>query len=307
MKVRGGFHPRTYSSWADIIHRSELIRLALERRGIKLSPQSRFSRYEAAIREHAASQSKVVIRSDRRCLRIARAGAEIDELAFVLTHLDQQDGLEAYLRRVIRGTELPVDQRSHSSAQDFQAELLTAAHLAAGGGRVVLGAPNEEPDSLCEIDRFKFAICVKRLKSPRQLEKRIREASQQLDHSGRLGAIVMDIGPALLADNTLLVYDDHDRVQADIMSRGQAFLGYDFQELCGWVDPMRVGAIMVMWSIQGWQRDRGPTNFRYAIARNVYMKGTASRKHLLRRLEQVWSRGFAQAGPWRDATAAGPQ
>ncbi len=77
----------------------------------------------------------------------------------------------------------------------------------------------EEPDVICEIDEQKFGVAVKRLKTLSQMEKRLRKAAKQIQKSGSLGVISMEITLAVNSENVPIVTNQDENGVRDWWTR----------------------------------------------------------------------------------------
>jgi hypothetical protein len=149
-------------------------------------------------------------------------------------------GFHRLIRTALKDSLLPQDDRTRSKGRDAQFELFVAAVCQSSG---MLPVVREEPDVTCVVQRIKFGIAAKRVKSVASLEKRVRDAADQVRRTRLPGIIALDTCVALNRENQRItvpipeeefwrrykqgVYhfigEYHDRVQE--LVRGKGVLG----------------------------------------------------------------------------------
>jgi hypothetical protein len=122
-------------------------------------------------------------------------------LAFAFDQLAQVHTSTAYrglLKRLVHDSILPQKDRENSPGRDAAFEIYVAGVCTAAQ---LLPVAFEEPDVTCSLDGTKYALAAKRLKNIQNLQKRISKAAEQIDRSGLIGIIVVDLGPAFNPNN----------------------------------------------------------------------------------------------------------
>ncbi len=136
------------------------------------------------------------------------AERDMQVLGFIFDVAETQaadSGFCQLIERVLGDSVLPQDDRGNSHGRDFQFELFVAA--------LCLNAhldpvEREEPDVTCTVNGIKYAIAAKRLKSPRNIGKRVRKGADQIQRAGY---------PGIIALETSLLYNQHNsRITAPI-------------------------------------------------------------------------------------------
>jgi hypothetical protein len=101
---------------------------------------------------------------------------EVGEMTTFLRNFPKEV-LESRLKLVVQGPVLPSDEdQASNQARNIQFELALATILAQSGMSITFA----EPDLRCEVNGLTFFIACKRIVSPRRLNKRINEATNQL-------------------------------------------------------------------------------------------------------------------------------
>jgi len=143
------------------------------------------------------------IGSDHPDYEIALEGErDMQLLAFAFDQLSETEVSDEYrvlLRKLVRDSALPQDDRKNSHGRDAGFEIYVAAVCTAA--QLVPVAWEEPPDVSCLQDGTKYGFAAKRLKNLRNLEKRVTKAVEQIDRSGFAGIIVLDLALAFNPEN----------------------------------------------------------------------------------------------------------
>jgi hypothetical protein len=102
------------------------------------------------------------------------------------------------VRKALKDSVLPHEDRAQSKGRDAQFELFVAAICQKAGLQLVA---REEPDVTCHIHGVKFGIAAKRMKNVSSLEKHVRKAAEQIEKARLPGIIALDTNLALNPDN----------------------------------------------------------------------------------------------------------
>lgn len=224
---------------ADAVRAADLTIARLLRFGVTLQPSNRIAHARDLIRQ--SSQFDVQFDPSDRSTEVAVAEAHKTTFETYLLVRDlQPPELKTIkmLRKIAHAPDLPL-LTGDDPGRDLQAELFTGAMFRATGFRVDPG----EPDLRVSPNGKVWGVAVKRVKSDRQFEARVRKAQGQLAGQGLYGFIVVNpdvvLGKiraanpaadlsALLFDRTAVWVDylDHDstldRVLA-VMALGTSF------------------------------------------------------------------------------------
>jgi len=189
----------------------EQIAQKLRDAGIRLPEASRFGRYLRSARSMTQSDSSKLPHA-QLALNLM---TEIREMNLILQELPRSPevpGWQSKMHTALKGSLLSAEDGADSAGRDAQFELYLASAFRAAGFDVTL----DEPDVTFQMDGQTFGIAAKRVKSEKTVEKRIREASKQIERSGNPGIIALDI--TYLYDSTTLKIVNH---LDDVSARGR--------------------------------------------------------------------------------------
>ena len=127
---------------------------------------------------------------------------DLPMMAFILDvakeNGDASEQFKEDLGKTRLGMSLPQMERGNSAGRDFQYQLYVTAICKAAK---FLSVEQAEPDIRCHYAGENLGIAVKRLKSIRRLEDRIREGAKQLKDQEIHGFIAIDVTMALNEKN----------------------------------------------------------------------------------------------------------
>ena len=119
---------------------------------------------------------------------LAEANKTVFEIQLALRGLaNPTKAVRKKLRIMLRGLDVPMDMQN-DHARDEQAEFVTAALFCAAGYTVDVA----EPDLIIRKGARQLGVAVKRVKSDRQFQARVRKANDQLRDSKLQGLIVVN-------------------------------------------------------------------------------------------------------------------
>jgi hypothetical protein len=176
--------------------------------GLRLNLASRFPRYLAMIREFvdAGQPYTKYSESQRRELSVAlcESGELLDALELLVAKPITQ-GFMPVLRKAVTAPLVP-SEGDADAARAAQFELVVAAACRKTGKWPVI----EEPDIRVQVKKRKVAIAAKRLVSVAALEKRVKEARDQIcraigDDKTQVGIIAIDLTPVMGLDSKTTV------------------------------------------------------------------------------------------------------
>jgi hypothetical protein len=204
--------------------RLEAILEGLQGKGLRLHAASRFPRYLAKIREYVERQRNIADYGDDELRELSTALCECDELLDSLELLQAEpmtEGLMPTLQKVVTGPLLPVAGIA-DAARAAQFELVTAAACRNAGTFPII----EEPDIRVRVERRTIAIAAKRLLSASSMEKRIREARDQIrgaaeKDDSQIGIIAIDLTPAIGLDSRTLRVSDRSDLESLFHATGE--------------------------------------------------------------------------------------
>lgn len=102
------------------------------------------------------------------------------------------------VKKALKDSLLPNEDRSQSKGRDAQFELFVAAICQKAGMHPV---SREEPDVTCHVGDIKFGIAAKRFKNVTNLGKHVRKAADQIKKTMLPGIIALDTCVALNRNN----------------------------------------------------------------------------------------------------------
>lgn len=159
------------------------------------------------------------------------AAHEVAELTRIYDGLNGQtaSALVSRLREATKGQELYVLDSEHRSGRDFSFELSIAAKFVSAGLPVDFG---HDADLRIPLDGLTFFVECKRLKSPRQIQKRIKEGIKQLhkryvkseDPQTARGMLAISIGKTVNEKLGLLEGNSPDELGQKAFAYNHAFI-----------------------------------------------------------------------------------
>jgi hypothetical protein len=134
---------------------------------------------------------------------------DFHELEFFFDQIASDPDKSKYqdmVAKLLDDSVLPQKDRMQSPGRNAQAEAFVFAVCQSADMRPSFG----EPDVVCEIDQQRLGIAVKRLKTPAQFEKRLKEAAEQIQRSGLLGVISVEVTLAVNPKNHSIITPEGD-------------------------------------------------------------------------------------------------
>jgi hypothetical protein len=166
----------------DLALKGEKLIAELRTKGVAVIRQSRFHTYIKSLRDFAAQPA-----SNDLMPAALRAVGEIDNLYRIsqaLLRNAELPGARAAIRKILSG------HTSRAAAvRDTEFELLIASMLREVGYEVRL----EEPDIAVHTEAGWWSIAAKRPRSLNKLRHRVHLASKQIEKSGRIGIVAVDL------------------------------------------------------------------------------------------------------------------
>ena len=147
------------------------------------------------------------------------------------------------VKKVLKDSLLPHEDRSKSKGRDAQFELFVAAICQNAG---MLPVSREEPDVICNVGDIKFCIAAKRIKNVTSLEKRIRKAADQIKKAGFPGIIALDTCVALNRNNERITTPIPDEQFGPLYRKAiKCFIDAFYHNIPGWVRGKGVCGIVI--------------------------------------------------------------
>ncbi|MBW8003202.1 MAG: hypothetical protein FVQ80_14475 [Planctomycetes bacterium] len=138
---------------------------------------------------------------DPRFETALEAERDLQVLGFVFEQADMHPTdaeFQPLVKKALKDSLLPHEDRSKSKGRDAQFELFVAAICQKAGMHPV---SCEEPDVTCHVGDIKFGIAAKRIKNVTRVEKHVRKAAHQIENARFPGIIVLDTCVALNRNN----------------------------------------------------------------------------------------------------------
>lgn len=166
------------------------IRACAQSLGISMHPASRLCRFEQQLKRFGSMTIGVLRKSDFDFNTFTEGNRDVTEIAFICKTLAKLFPAEIakVLKPLLDGATLPSDD-ARTFARDKQFELYMAALFAHSGFQISLN----EPDLTFEHQGTWYGVAAKRLSSPDQIEKRVREGISQLAKAGLSGLVALSV------------------------------------------------------------------------------------------------------------------
>lgn len=213
-------------AFEDLLRQASALLRRLDKLGFRVNPSSRFHKYRNAIKDLRSAARNEIIRTNPVDLELVhQATYEVQQMTYILEELTSppfSPGWQKKVQMAVSGTALPQDKRTYTPARNAQFELLVATLCKQAGYSIAL----DEPDVLVDASGLTFGIAAKRIRSVRQLGKRIRGARDQIRQSSRDGIICLDLTGIHNPTNACLITEDPRaaantaQVTADRYARG---------------------------------------------------------------------------------------
>lgn len=146
---------------------------------IELHSHGRFAKYLAILDNPSSTKMDRCI-AETECFQILNAFAGIKDIG------EWKSTFETALNNdAIAPTQFP----KFGPGRDAQFELYVAGRLGTIGVKYL----KLEPDIICQIEAHEFSVAAKRVQSIKQIQKRVREARDQIETSQKKGIIVLEL------------------------------------------------------------------------------------------------------------------
>lgn len=180
-----GFAKGKRLPWAAVVEHAREVIDGFAKLGLTPHPQSRVARYVELLDHPPPIDERSV---DISLYPFLHYRIDVRMLRTILRQLGDNQEFRPLLSELLSGPQLR-QRREKSSVRDLQFQLYLAAVLHRAGLTVV----NEEPDIGVNIGCRRFAIAVKRVRSPKKLLVRVKEGIEQIRRSGRQGWVALDL------------------------------------------------------------------------------------------------------------------
>jgi hypothetical protein len=185
-----------WTSWGkqegltEITSRFGHLRSCLATLNLAIHPQSRLGLFEDQLTEFVRPGYNPFRDGNFDWLAFTEGYRDCAELYFIVETLGKSysEKLRLELTRAFHGARLPSSDK-RTEARNIQFQLYLTAWLKHSGFEAYL----EEPDIQFSHDGICYGIAAKRLSSPRQVEKRVREAVHQLERLQLKGFVALSV------------------------------------------------------------------------------------------------------------------
>lgn len=165
-------------------------------------PQSRLGLFEQQLSEFSWPGYNPLRDANFDWLSFGEGNRDLIEVSFIVETLSKSSSeqLQLELAKVLGGARLPSSDK-RTEARNLQFQLYLTAWLVRSG----FDASLEEPDIIFSHKGTRYGIAAKRLSSPRQVEKRVREAVHQLKNQHLQGFVALSLERLLGAQDFRVV------------------------------------------------------------------------------------------------------
>ncbi len=185
-----------WTSWGkqegltEINSRIARLRSGLVALNLAIDPQSRLGLFERQLREFIRHGYIPLRDPNFDWWAFTEGNRDLTELSFIVETLGKSysEKLRLELTTALHGAPLPSSDK-RTEARNLQFQLYLTAWLVQSG----LDARLDEPDVRFSHEGVCYGIAAKRLSSPRQVEKRVREAVRQLERPGVKGFVALSV------------------------------------------------------------------------------------------------------------------
>ena len=199
-----------------------IVETAVREKGYSIHPQSRLAIYrrhlefaERADRSHGARLVGMLP-------VLHQARHELEQLYLIVSELTRPpalDNLDGPMHKLLAGHALP-QAETHAISRDTQFELYIAAVFRRAGYKVRL----DEPDVILQVRGSTVGIAAKRPKTPKKIERRLREARNQIERVGKPGIVAIDVSVVQNPRNGIIVVDHPDELYLPTKASADALL-----------------------------------------------------------------------------------
>lgn len=172
--------------------------------GADVPASSRFIRMDKGVCNDDGGSRGFISETDPEFDHAREALRDFSQLEFFFDQIAADPDKNRYadiINRILNDSVLPQGDKRKSTGRDAQAEAFVFAVCRNAGMNPLL----EEPDVVCEVGQERFGIAVKRLKALSQFEKRLKNAAKQIQGSGLLGVISLEVTLAVNPKNHSIV------------------------------------------------------------------------------------------------------
>jgi hypothetical protein len=198
---------------------------SIEAYGVRVPPGSRLKKMHDLL----VAEGDIIKPDDPEFEIALEAERDMQLLAFVFDQLGPREQVGAYqqlVKKLVDDKVLPHHDRTQSVGRNAAFELFVGAICTSAQ---LFPVAWEEPDITCVSTGTKYGFAVKRVKSVKQLEKRVKDAVDQIERSGLPGIVVLDTCLAFNPDNTRIAEPLPDSVFASRYHRGMIEIWATFE------------------------------------------------------------------------------
>jgi hypothetical protein len=209
IKFNQGVHLQLALGPSAMVQRANWTNFHLSQMGVRVHSGNRLQKAKQLIEQFTSPKFTLQPEDEALQRRIIDAHKSIYE-QYVITRCFARDnneiekGIMVKIEVMLGGADKEEEDRN-SIARDTQFELYVASTLMMGGIMVQF----DEPDLRFHYGEELMGVAVKRLKSPKQLEKRVKAGVAQLEKSTKRGFIAVNLD--MFLKKVRLVGEDSDR------------------------------------------------------------------------------------------------
>lgn len=191
----------------------------LEGIGIKVHERSRYERIVSEFERALVAKSGRARPEDLDWNLLAEGLCDARELRVILASKHVLDQCWLELQQITKGTDYPWKDLD-TGPRDLQFQLFTTAVIAHSGFEVSL----KEPDVVFVYKDHEYSVAAKRVKSLKNLEKRVREAKNQIIGSNHYGFVALGLSQiarqntgALLVEKPDVLWEAGEKITNGLM------------------------------------------------------------------------------------------
>jgi len=221
---------------------AEFVIASIKALGLSLHPQSRLMQMYRVL----TTAGGIISPDDPGFQTALESERDLQVLGFVFEQADMHPTdaeFQRLVKKALKDSLLPNEDRSQSKGRDAQFELFVAAICQKAGMHPV---SREEPDVTCHVGDIKFGIAAKRFKNVTSVKKHVRKAADQIEKAGLPGIIALDTCVALNRKNERITTPISDKQFGCIYSKAiNRFVTDFYDNIQDWVCRKGVRGIVI--------------------------------------------------------------
>lgn len=230
--------------------------------GIRVSEHCRLSHFKRVLERTARGEFEPGpdTKKAARLQLISRfETAELLRIKNTFSHFHNRPEAIRRLKRIVKDPVLAEHNDTNSFGRDAQEELSVAATLEQGGATITIC----EPDIICDINQFRYAIAVKRVKSAKNWEQNVKQADGQIRKAGGLGVVSLELSQAIGAYRKVYSVNNSAELRAACLRYADDFLAKDIDVIRDILDPKIHLGVVIRFAAHALVRGIGPSTTQY--------------------------------------------